>query len=214
MLSGSLHPNKIGYSFIKDAIFYAMQPLFGTPPQPAYLKVANMTPSSIDLVWKPTGVEDEYELRYHTAQNTAWTTVHQRWNAPGYSVPAPIAGQIYYFELRACNNSIASTPQCSFPAAQSILYQTPAAPTNLTATAGLYGNSMRLQWTDNSSNEARFEIEGKNVITGAWSYLAQTASNTTTWTTTWNIRISPPNIAYHVRACVFGLCSGYSNDAP
>ncbi|MBI2060910.1 MAG: carboxypeptidase regulatory-like domain-containing protein [Nitrospirae bacterium] len=57
----------------------------------------------------------------------------------------------------------------------------PAAPSNLTATA-ISSSSIRLNWTDNSTNETGFIIERKIGSTDSYTQLASTAANTTPYT--------------------------------
>jgi hypothetical protein len=75
----------------------------------------------------------------------------------------------------------------------------PAAPTNLTA-ANLGGGSVRLNWTDNSSDETNFQVERQQRTGGTWggSTLFSVGANVTQFTNTpgngrWRFRVRSQN---------------------
>src|SRR3990167_5008120 len=85
----------------------------------------------------------------------------------------------------------------------------PAAPSALTATVTTNGHDAYLTWTDNSTNEARFEIWYKTGTNTSWTYWGQTtAGNMTTYT----VYGAPTGtVDFVVRACNSSGCSGDSN---
>jgi fibronectin type 3 domain-containing protein len=93
-----------------------------------------------------------------------------------------------------------STPKAIIP--QSQLYlpaATPAAPSGLVVTAEAT-NRLRLNWTDNASNETGFKIERKTGAGGTYAQVATVGANVTTFTnsgllanTTYFYRVSATN---------------------
>ncbi len=86
----------------------------------------------------------------------------------------------------------------------------PAAPSALTATA-ISRSRIDLAWTDNSSNETGFQIE-RSRAGGAFSLIATTAANATTYSDTTGLT---PNklFSYRVRAINAAGSSAFSNTA-
>ena len=86
----------------------------------------------------------------------------------------------------------------------------PAAPSGLSATA-ISRNRIDLAWTDNSSNETGFQIE-RSREGGAFSLIAMTAANATTYSNTSGLT---PNktYSYRVRAVNAAGSSADSNTA-
>ena len=86
----------------------------------------------------------------------------------------------------------------------------PAAPSGLSATA-ISRSRIDLAWTDNSSNETGFQIE-RSRAGGAFSLIATTAANATTYSDTSGLT---PNklFSYRVRAINAAGSSAYSNTA-
>jgi hypothetical protein len=83
----------------------------------------------------------------------------------------------------------------------------PNAPSALTATAVSW-NKVNLSWTDNSSNETRFEIERSTWPYGGWSEIASVNSNVTAYSDT-GVTCGQTNY-YRVRACNACAASPYS----
>lgn len=86
----------------------------------------------------------------------------------------------------------------------------PLSPENLT-TGSATTNSIKLNWTDKSSNETGFEVYRSATRTGTYSLIATTAANVTTYT---NTGLAQNTLFfYKVRAKANTLFSGYSNIA-
>jgi len=90
-------------------------------------------------------------------------------NRTGRYVRVQLAGQ---GELSLAEVKVSGITVATIPA--------PAAPQNLTTT-GLSESSVKLDWTDNSSNETGFRIERKTG-TGSFTQVAQLSSNCSTYT--------------------------------
>jgi acid phosphatase type 7 len=89
------------------------------------------------------------------------------------------------------------------------VFNGPAAPANLTATA-VTANEIRLQWSDLSSNEEGFEIERSRDGT-SFTLVASAAANTAVYTDSGLSRNT--RYYYRIRAFNGGGSSGYSNTA-
>lgn len=86
----------------------------------------------------------------------------------------------------------------------------PAAPSNLVATTQS-SSSIKLTWTDNSSNEEGFRVERKTGSTGSWAQIASVAANVGTYTNTGLTQHT--TYYYRVRAYCADVLSAYSNEA-
>lgn len=87
---------------------------------------------------------------------------------------------------------------------------TPAAPTNLTATASS-NSAIMLQWIDNASNETGFEVERATSSTGAFTQIATLGANATSYS---NTGLSDATTYwYRVRATNTAGASAYSSTA-
>src|SRR5439155_25869756 len=114
-----------------------------------------------------------------------------------------------------------ATPKCSSFATITVgpyvPYQppAPAAPSNLTLKIiGPLGHQIpTLQWTDNSSTEDRFEIEGLNAG-GSFGVIGTANSNTTSYALLNDLYDLAGFPKYRVRACLLNVCSSESNEAP
>jgi len=86
----------------------------------------------------------------------------------------------------------------------------PSAPSNLSATA-ISPSQINLSWTDNSTNEDGFKIEGASSSGGPWSQIATVGANVTTYSNT-GLNAST---AYYYRVCAYNASgnSAYSNTA-
>ncbi|MGH9765537.1 MAG: glycoside hydrolase family 44 protein, partial [Blastocatellia bacterium] len=81
----------------------------------------------------------------------------------------------------------------------------PNAPSNLTATTG--GETVTLNWANNSTNEAGSYVERALKKTGVFARVGQVDSNSTTYSEA----VAPGKYLYRVQAFRSGLTSNYSN---
>src|SRR5207244_2265479 len=134
-------------------------------------------------------------------------------NATAFSDTSVTGGNTYTYQVRAFNGGGDSAP--SNPAeATTPAPHPPAAPCNLTATAGSTGNTtwIDLAWTDNSNNETNFAIERCTGINCTnFAALATVAANTTTYRDSTTARRT--TYRYRVKAHNAVGDSAYSNVA-
>ncbi len=124
-----------------------------------------------------------------SASATAWDT------SPTFSITADPGGIIF----------IPIDPGIS------ILTIKPAAPTNLSANAGIITKEINLYWTDNSATETGFSIERKTEGGIAFIEIATVDINETEYTDT--AIASTVKYTYRVKALGAIMNSGYSNTA-
>jgi uncharacterized repeat protein (TIGR01451 family) len=87
----------------------------------------------------------------------------------------------------------------------------PADPSGLSASAPS-SSQIDLAWTDNSSNESRFEVERSANGGATWSQVASAPANSTTYG---DASVNDgTEYTYRVRACNAASCSGFSGTAP
>jgi len=115
---------------------------------------------------------------------------------------------LYTYRIRACNDA-----GCSAYSAEATLTTEevpPSAPTALSALA-TGPNTVDLTWTDESSNEGRFEVERKLGAMGSWGRVATPGPNLSSMEDDGLLPAS--TYTYRVRACNDVGCSAYSNEA-
>lgn len=121
----------------------------------------------------------------------------------------PVAG--YYFVRVYAADKTDSAIAYSAPIwIDTALPATPSAPSNL-STAATSSSQIDLSWSDNASNETGFKIERKTGAGGAWSQIATTGANATSYSNT-GLSASTQYF-YRVRANNGAGDSGYSNEA-
>ena len=112
---------------------------------------------------------------------TGWTTIATpAANAVTYTDATVAAGNTYDYRVRADNGPVISSAWSN--TATVVIPAVPAAPSSLTATlqAGAAGPEVRLDWTDNATNETGFTVQ-RNDGTG-WTTIATPAANAVTYT--------------------------------
>jgi len=175
------------------------------PPAPTDLTAIGGGFSRIDLAWTASARADGY----HVFQSTDGVQFAQVTTA--FKNSAMIfelePGVTYFFKVRAFNSGGVSG--FSNVASSTTQLAAPAAPTGLTAVA-TSPSSIRLAWSDRSSNEDRFEIEeSRNGKT--FRRVASVNPNTTSLTR-FGLRAGT-TYSYRVRACNSAGCSAYTNVA-
>lgn len=128
-------------------------------------------------------------------------------NPEGFVTAAPVPAGTYYIGVSAYSGSSAYTLSVTAEGGQP-QPQPPAAPSNLTATT-VSTTSIRLNWTDNSNDEAEFRIEQK--AGSSFVDIGSAPANSTTFTVT---GLTPGQTAtFRIRARNGNGDSGYSNEA-
>jgi len=183
-----------------------------SPPSiPTELTAAAASDTVINLTWADnSNNETGFVIERKTGATGTYTQVSTvGTNVRTYSSTGLAAGTTYYYRVRAVNgttysaysNEANATTQAAAP---------PAAPTALTATA-VSSSSINLSWTDNSSNETGFAIEGKTSETGSYVQIATVEANVGTYSNTG--LAAGTAYYYRVRAVNGAAYSTYSNEA-
>ena len=131
---------------------------------PENLAATSITPSQINLSWsdKATG-EDGYKIERKESGAT-----YQAIKTLGVDANTSIDntfsdGRIYYYRVKAYNNSLPNPPSSTLLYAESLPVEASVtidlnSPTELTATA-ISSSEVRLVWKDNSRSEDGYKIE-------------------------------------------------------
>jgi hypothetical protein len=130
-------------------------------------------------------------------------------NATSYSATGLSEGTKYYYRVRAYN-SIATSAYSSETNATT-LSNFPAAPSGLTITT-ITSGSVSLAWTDNANNESGFKVQRKQGATGAYTQIATTGANVTTYTD--NDSALVDGTQYYYKVCAYNSAgdSPFSNE--
>ncbi|MFC7000019.1 fibronectin type III domain-containing protein [Rufibacter roseus] len=208
--STSTEPNKNwGYGFGENNIAFisSLRPSVA-PAAPTGLTATAASSSAITLSWTDASDDEtgfEVERSINGTDFTSLASVGA--NVVTYQDNSLEASTRYYYRVRATGDQENSA--YSNIADATTLEATPAAPSNLTATA-ISNTEINLAWTDNSTNETGFEIErssdGENFTSlhtttaGVVTYPDQPLTATTRY-------------YYRVRALGNAANSGYSNIA-
>ncbi len=187
---------------------FATPHVLDPPDAPSNLDAVAVAYNQIDLTWQDNADNEHgFRLERYDSQLGDFAGIKLiAANEVSTSDTGLTAETLYTYRLIAYNPDGESAPsnEASATTPQS---PPPAAPSNLTATAG-EGNWITLQWQDNSDNEDGFRIERKT--TGAYEEVATTTENVTLrtdagleWDTTYTYRV----LAYNSSGD-----SGYSNE--
>jgi len=188
-----------GSSNFGDAFVAKFAPLHTAPP--AYLEAGAATRTDVRLTW-PDNSDNETGFSLERSLNGTTYSVLATLgrNVVSYTDPGRTPGATYWYRLRAFNTygytRYASTG-ITMPA------DPPAAPTNVTVTA-VSSSALRLNWTDNSTNETGFEIT-RAYNGSSFAVIAYVGAGVTTYT---NSSLAP-DTTYQYRVAAYNN-SGYS----
>ena len=176
-----------------------------TAPQSLTATAGN---AQVSLTWTGSAEASSYSVYRASQTGGPWTTpLASGLTATVYTDATAANGTLYFYVVTAINASgegPASIEASATPTAPPVA---PAAPGSLTAK--VVGKSrINLSWTDNSANETGFKIERK-LGTAAWTQIAVTASNITTYASTG--LTANKTYSYRVRAANAAGDSAYSN---
>lgn len=180
------------------------------PPAPSSLTATAISSSRIDLAWQDnSNNEDGFRIERKTGADGSWAQIATAAaNATGYSNTALAQHTTYYYRVRAYSADVNSN--YSNEANATTPYTTPAAPTNLTATA-VSSSQIDLAWQDNSTVEMGFKIESMAGAEANWSQIALVAANVTSFS---HSGLSQRTLYhYRVRAYNGDVDSGWSNES-
>ncbi len=172
----------------------------GTPPAPTNLTAISVSPSRINLAWRDNSINETGFKVYRKIGSTGtWTLVKQTptdvKSFADTTAAKNMTTTIYYYYVMAYNASGNS------PSTNTAIV--PFQPTNFIADKGTAVGSIKLTWTDKSSNETGFEIwrkSGDCLSSNSWGKVATLGGNKTTWTDTG--RTLDNDYAYKVRAYI------------
>jgi hypothetical protein len=183
------------------------------PAAPSGLAATSPRLSEVDLSWADNaGNETSYVLQRSTSSSfDTVTSFALAANTTTYADTSVTQATTYYYRVKAANaagdsaysNTATATTGSPPP-------QPAAAPTNLVATP-LSPTSTRLDWTDNSSNEAGFALERSPDASFAAATTVTLPANTVTYTDT---GLADGTYFYRVKATGSdGTSSSYTNVA-
>jgi len=148
--------------------------LAGTPISPTNLTAASASTGKINLAWKDNSTNETSFKIYRKTGTGAWMLLKNKpANVVSYGDAAATgndSANAYSYYIRACNST-----GCSPGSSIAVV---PFAPTDLVATPAK--GTINLSWTDNSNNEAGFQIHkkpGDCAAAGTWVLLATKVTN-------------------------------------
>jgi len=190
------------YSSIKDT-YTSLSQL----QAPTGLSASATDEHTVHLTWTDHAVsETGYKIERSNTSGTGFSEIHTTSdNVTSFTDEALIDGTRYFYRVRATDGSNYSD-YSNEASATTIL----AAPTGLSAIV-VDGNSILLQWEDNSENETGYKIERSLSVGSVYSEIHVATVNTTTYT---DSEVEDgTSYFYRVRATSSGGDSDYSNVA-
>lgn len=180
----------------------------GVPASASGLAAVALSSSSIRLTWVDnSNNETGFKIQRRVAGQTTWNAVTTAAsNTTTYTDNTVAANTTYEYRVLS-TNSTGDGNASNTASASTQSSGIPTAPTTLTAAVQPNG-SVRLNWTDTSSNETGFQVE-RRFAGWIWEVIQTVGANVTTYTDTSAIG----NVMYEYRVAatsVAGL-SGYSN---
>jgi hypothetical protein len=182
-----------------------------TPPAaPTNFTTAPLSPTSVQATWTDASDNEvDFELQRRENVGGVWSPfeeiVRRGAGSQSYTNTGLVSGRTYQFRIRSCNLA-----GCSdfVLAPQLMLADVPALPTDVWARA-VTSSSIRISWTDASSNETRFSLERRyRSKSGSWTEfrpLVDLAANRTSYD---NTGLTTARIyQYRLRACNPAGCS-------
>ena len=183
---------------------------------------------SISLRWTDNATnEDKFVIEKKLSSAMAWVSLAQiiGTNITSYTDTAVYPGTSYDYRVQACLSGTGCSdyatitglvitssyvpPNTTVPASTSTAPSIPLIPSNLVQ-GTVTDHSVTINWTDNSNNEDKFNIDRKLSTATAWTPLTLiTTANTTSYTDT---TVTPgSSYNYRVQACLSGTgCSDYT----
>jgi fibronectin type 3 domain-containing protein len=216
-VDGNLLPNTfyayrvLGFNGGGDS-YYSMTVNATTLPLPPFtpsdLSATAVSQTAIQLIWTDTA---NSETSFGIERSSDGTTFVEIGVVPAnttqFADSSLSPNGTYYYRVRA-SNAGGSSPYSNTTSARTPDYP-PAAPSNLTATAGST-STINLSWTDHSNNEIGFQIERSSDGVN-FSSIATVGAGVTAYS---NTGLTPSTTySYRVRAANLGGSSDYSNVA-
>lgn len=152
------------------------------PPAPTNVAASDGTyTDKVQLSWKASSGATSYEVWRGTSSSTSSATKIGTVTSAGAVVTGGTAGKKYYFWIKAKNSHGTSGFSSYNTGYKKALSQKPAAPSNLTATP-ISSSSIKLQWSDRSTNETGFKVYRKNG--NQWTLVKTLGAGVTSYTNT------------------------------
>ncbi len=146
------------------------------PTTPIGIRAAIVS-SQISLSWVPAIAASTYSIQRSTSATGTFTAVGQV-ATESFTDATALAGTQYFYRVSAVNANGASTASATVNAM--IPAVAPTAPSGLTATvAAATPTTVRLGWTDRSTNEIGFAIE-RSTNNRTWTAVGTAPANATT----------------------------------
>ena len=183
---------------------------YATPGAPSGLTATPISSSKIRINWTDnSNIETGFKVERKTGSSGTWSQIAiVGANITTYTNSSLSQNTTYFYRVRAYNNTVNSA--YSNEASATTPYATPAAPSNLTATA-VSTSQIDLTWTDNSGVETGVKIERKTGSSGTWAQIAIVGANVTAYSNT--DLTHGTTYYYRVRAYNVNVNSVYSNEA-
>jgi len=180
------------------------------PSAPSNLTATAVSSSQIILSWQDnSNNETGFKIKRKSGIKGTYSTIATVGaNVTSCSDIGLTADEIYYYSVWAYNGAGDSAYSNE---ADATIGESPAAPSNLTATAISSPKQIKLSWQDNSNNERGFKIERKTGIAGTYLKIATVGAGVINYTDT-NIS---EDITYYYRVSAYNNVgdSAYSNEA-
>jgi putative metal-binding protein/fibronectin type III domain protein len=149
----------------------------GVPAAPTELIATSVGETQVDLAWTDSSDNEQgFSIqRKEGTKNGDWTTVGSTGpNATSYQDETVECDASYAYRVVAYNSAGESAP--SNEASATADHCSIAAPSNLTA-IDISGTQIDLAWTDNSHNEALFEIQRREPGQEVWPAIGEVSAN-------------------------------------
>lgn len=149
------------------------------PSAPTSLAATSPAATQVSLTWgiAPGGAQT-YAIE-RQADGGSWTTIGSvAGSTLTYSDTTATADTAYRYRVSAVNSAGTGTPS-----AQALIATAPASGGSVPLrpgflTSALVGDTIALQWSDLSSNEANFQVE-RRLLNGTWELIASPTANAT-----------------------------------
>jgi titin len=194
------------------SLAYALPPLNLVPNAPTDLAAVPVSASEIKIDWTDNSTnETGFKVERAKGGGAFLEITTVGGNVTTYADTGLSANTEYTYRVRAYNGFGNSTYSNSASATTLfiIIVLTPAAPTNLTASA-VSNSEIKIDWTDKSNNETGFKIE-RAKGGGIFTEITSLGANVTTYSDTG--LSANTEYTYRVRAYNGFGSSGYSNSA-
>lgn len=182
-----------------------------SPPPPDGLTATALSSSEVRVEWNDNSSnEDEFRIERRRQSESNFVEAGRAGaDATTFDDDGLAAGVTYVYRVQACNeagcSSFSGEATATTPAPSP-----PSAPSNLTA-QGISEDEIRLEWSDNSDNETRFEVQRRQGGGGPFDAVATVDADETSYVDS-GLK-DDQRYTYRIRACNAAGCSGFSNEA-